>query len=71
MGLVTNAYFGFKKAFETSNNQAVREGALYYIIRILIELGNRAEADRVMAMLKQQFPNSNYLILASRVLSSR
>ncbi len=71
MGLVTNAYFGFKKAFETSDNQAVREGALYYIIRILIELNNRAEADRVMSMLRQQFPESSYLILASRVLSSR
>lgn len=71
MGLVTNAYFGFKKAFETSNNKAVREGALYYIIRILIELNNRAEADRVMAMLRQQFPESSYLVLANRVLSSR
>ncbi|MBU1109236.1 MAG: tetratricopeptide repeat protein [Candidatus Riflebacteria bacterium] len=71
MGLVTNAYFGFKKAFETSNNSAVKEGALYYIIRILIELGNRSEADRVMALLRQQFPESNYLILAGRVLSSR
>lgn len=71
MGLVTNAYFGFKKAFETSNNQAVREGALYYIIRILMELNNRAEADRVMTMLRQQFPESSYLVLASRVLSSR
>ena len=71
MGLVTNAYFGFKKAFETSTNKAVQEGALYYIIRILIELGNRNEADRVMALLKQQFPESNYLILAGRVLSSR
>ncbi|EKD82878.1 MAG: hypothetical protein ACD_39C01031G0002 [uncultured bacterium] len=71
MGLVTNAYFGFKKAFETSTNKAVQEGALYYIIRILIELGNRSEADRVMGLLRQQFPESNYLVLAGRVLSSR
>lgn len=70
MGLVTNAYFGFKKAFETSNNQAVQEGALYYIIRILIELGNRPEADRVLAMMRQQFPKSGYLTLATRVLAT-
>ncbi len=68
MGLVTKAYFGFKKAFETSSNQAVQEGALYYIIRILIELGNRPEADRVLAMMRQQFPKSSYLDLAGRVL---
>lgn len=70
MGLVTNAYFGFKKAFETSNNQAVQEGALYYIIRILIELGNRPEANRVLAMMRQQFPKSSYLALATRIISS-
>ncbi len=71
MGLVTKAYFGFKKAFETSNNQAVQEGALYYIIRILMELGNRSEADRVMTMMRQQFPKSSYLGLASRIVSIR
>jgi len=69
MGLVTKAYFGFKKAFETSSNQAVQEGALYYIIRILAELGNRPEADRVYAMLRQQFPKSSYLNLAGRILA--
>jgi len=69
MGLVTKAYFGFKKAFETSSNQAVQEGALYYIIRILTELGNRPEADRVYAMLRQQFPKSSYLNLAGRILA--
>ena len=71
MGLVTKAYFGFKKAFETSNNQAVQEGALYYIIRILMELGNKPEADRVLAMMKQQFPKSTYLNLAHRILAVR
>lgn len=70
MGLVTQAYFGFKKAFETSSNQAVQEGALYYIIRILMELGNRPEADRVMAMMRQQFPKSSYLVLAARVMAT-
>lgn len=70
MGLVTNAYFGFKKAFETSSNKAVQEGSLYYIIRILTELGNRPEADRVLGMMRQQFPNSSYLTLASRVITS-
>ncbi len=69
MGLVTKAYFGFKKAFETSSNQAVQEGALYYIIRILTELGNKPEADRVYAMLRQQFPKSSYLNLAGRILA--
>ncbi len=71
MGLVTKAYFGFKKAFETSSNQAVQEGALYYIIRILIELGNRSEADRVLAMMRQQFPKSSYLDLAGRIMTIR
>lgn len=70
MGLVSNAYFGFKKAFETSKNKAVQEGSLYYIIRILMELGNRSEASRVLAMMRQQFPDSGYLVLASRVISS-
>jgi tetratricopeptide (TPR) repeat protein len=69
MGLVTNAYFGFKKAFETSQNKAVQEGSLYYIVRILLELGNRPEADRVMLMMRQQFPDSNYLLLANRVMA--
>ncbi|MDD3145951.1 MAG: hypothetical protein PHD82_01505 [Candidatus Riflebacteria bacterium] len=71
MGLVTKAYFGFKKAFETSSNQAVQEGALYYIIRILIELDNRPEADRVLAMMRLQFPKSGYLDLAGRIMTLR
>lgn len=70
MGLVSNAYLGFKKAFETSTNSAVKEGSLYYIIRILIELGNRNEAYRVLAMMQQQFPRSSYLVLANRVIAS-
>ena len=44
-GLITSAYFGFKKTYETTNNQAVKEGSLYYLIRILAELGNRPEAE--------------------------
>ncbi len=68
MGLISNAYLGFKKAFETSKNSAVQEGSLYYIIRILIELGNRNEAHRVLAMMQQKFPRSGYLVLANRVI---
>lgn len=67
MGLCTRSYFGFKKAFETSKNQAVQEGSLYYIIRILVELGNRQEAQRILALLKTRYPKSSYIVLASRV----
>lgn len=70
MGLLTKAYFGFKKAFETSGNQAVREGSLYYAVRILSELGNRQEALRTTALMKQLFPNSGYLPLVKRVIST-
>lgn len=70
MGLITNAYFGFKKAFETSQNPAVQEGSLYYIIRILSELGNRPEADRAIGMMRQQFPDSSYLRLVSRTVNN-
>ena len=69
-GLVTSSYFGFKKTFETTNNQAVKEGSLYYIIRILAELGNRAEAERVAQMLQQQFPKSSYIKLVNIMLAS-
>jgi hypothetical protein len=69
MGLCTKAYFGFKTAFETSKNQAVQEGSLYYIIRILVELRNQPEASRVLGMLKQRFPQSGYVELAGRVLA--
>ncbi len=65
MGFVTEAYLGFKKAFEISGNAAVKEGALYYAFRILIELGNREEASSVIAMMRQKFPGSSYLPLAS------
>ena len=58
MGLVTESYFGFKAAFEGSNSPAVQEGALYYIIRILLELENAEEAGRIIGMLRDRFPQS-------------
>lgn len=69
MGLCTKAYFGFKKAFETSKNHAVQEGSLYYIVRILNELGNRQEAARVLGILRTSFPASPYAEFAHKVLS--
>ena len=70
MGLLTKSYFGFKKAFETSGNQAVKEGSLYYAVRILSELGNRHEAIRTLSMMQQLFPNSSYLPLVRRVIAA-
>ncbi len=69
MGLLTKAYLGFKKSFESSANQAVREGSLYYAIRILLELGNHEEASRTHAMMQQLFPHSGYLPLVRQVLN--
>ncbi|MEW6708905.1 MAG: hypothetical protein AB1403_03710 [Candidatus Riflebacteria bacterium] len=69
MGLCTKAYFGFKKAFETSKNKAVQEGSLYYIIRILTELGNKQEASRVLGILRTSFPTSPYADFALKVLT--
>jgi len=68
LGFVTEAYLGFKKAFETSNNPAVQEGALYYAFRILLELNNREEASNVLAFMRRRFPGSSYLSLASDAL---
>lgn len=67
-GLITSAYFGFKKSFEVTNNQAVKEGSLYYIIRILVELGNYTEARNVSLMLQKQFPKSSYIKLANLII---
>lgn len=67
-GLITSAYFGFKKTFETTNNQAVKEGSLYYIIRILVELGNYTEARNVSLMLQKQFPKSSYIKLVNLII---
>lgn len=70
MGLVTEAYFGFKAAFERSNSPAVQEGSLYYIIRILLELENKEEAGRIMGMMRDRFPQSAYLPLATAAFSA-
>jgi len=70
MGLVSEAYLGFKKSFETSTNIAVKEAALYYIIRILLEMRNASEAGKVLVFMKAQFPKSVYIPLASAVYSS-
>ena len=67
-GLLTSSYFGFKKTFETTTNQAVQEGSLYYIIRILVELGNYTEARNVSMMLQKQFPKSSYIKLANLII---
>ncbi len=71
MGLCSQAYFGFKQAFEQSTNPAVREGALYYIVRILVDLENLPEAERVLNFLKTSFPKSAYIPLATAVFSTR
>ena len=68
-GLCTKAYFGFKKAFENSNNKAVKEGSLYYIIRILNEMGNREEAQRVLKILQTTFPASPYANFALKIIN--
>ncbi len=70
-GLVTSAYFGFKRTFETSNNQAVKEGSLYYVVRILAELGNIQEAQRVSQILQKQFPKSSYIKLVNIMLAGK
>lgn len=70
-GLVTSAYFGFKRTFETSNNQAVKEGSLYYLVRILAELGNNQEAYRVAQILQKQYPNSSYIKLVNIMLAGK
>ena len=70
MGLCTKAYFGFKKAFETSKSRTVQEGSLYYIIRILIELGNHTEAQKVLTMMKRKYPRSHYIALTERVIKT-
>lgn len=71
MGLVTEAYFGFKMAFERSTSPAVQEGALYYIIRILLELENAEEAGRIMGVMRDRFPQSAYLPLATAAFAAR
>ncbi len=68
MGLCTDAYFLFKQAFETSSNAAVQEGALYYIVRILVELQNYEEAGKALALLRTRHPQSSYIPLASAAL---
>jgi tetratricopeptide (TPR) repeat protein len=70
MGLMSEAYLGFKQAFEGSTNPAVQEGALYYLIRILLDLQNREEANRVLEFLRTNFPRSAYLTLATRVFAA-
>ncbi|RCK80263.1 MAG: hypothetical protein OZSIB_3445 [Candidatus Ozemobacter sibiricus] len=71
MGLSSEAYLGFREAYATSRSLAVREGALYYIIRILVEVGNFEEAARVLNFLRTQFPTSTYIPLATRVYAAR
>ncbi|NLI76377.1 MAG: hypothetical protein GX442_08045 [Candidatus Riflebacteria bacterium] len=71
MGLCSEAYLGFREAFAASNSLAVREGALYYIIRILVEVGNFEEASRVLTYLRTEFPRSSYIPLAARVYAAR
>jgi len=71
MGLCSQAYLGFRDAYGTSENLAVKEGALYYMIRILVEVGNFEEAGRVLVSLRTQFPKSSYIALASRVYAAR
>lgn len=68
MGLITNAYFGFKTAFETSKNQSVQESSLYYIIRILVELNNYPEAIKILDFMGENYPQSAYFTLARQVL---
>ncbi|HQG29009.1 MAG TPA: hypothetical protein PLY73_10695, partial [Candidatus Ozemobacteraceae bacterium] len=57
-------------AFEGTNNVAVKEGALYYLIRILIEVGNLEEANRVLTHLRSAFPRSAYVPLADAVYAA-
>jgi len=70
MGQTTEAYFGFRSAFESSRNAAVKEGALYYLVRILIEVGNLEEATRVLTHLRNNFPKSAYVPLADAMYAS-
>lgn len=65
MGYSTEAYFKFKQAFDQSKNSAVQEGALYYILRILLEMDNRAEAGNILSFMRDKYPRSSYLPLAS------
>lgn len=71
MGMATEAYLGFKRAFEMSQNPAVQEGALYYLVRILRELGNHGEAVRVLQIMQTRFPQSAYIGLATRAITDR
>ncbi|NLM18042.1 MAG: hypothetical protein GX221_10025 [Candidatus Riflebacteria bacterium] len=68
VGMTIEAYHGFKAAFENSNDKAVKEGSLYYAVRILRELGNINEAYRVLGALERYFPGSSYIILAQSAL---
>lgn len=70
MGQTTEAYFGFRSAFEGTTNVAVKEGALYYLVRILIEVGNLEEATRVLTHLRSAFPKSAYIPLADAVYAA-
>lgn len=70
MGLTTEAYFGFRTAFEKTTNAAVKEGALYYLVRILLDVGNLEEATRVLAYLRSTFPKSAYVPLADAMFAS-
>ena len=67
MGLISEAYLGFYGTFEISRDKAVQEGSLYYMIRILSEMGNPGEATRVLEVLKANFPESYYIPLATRI----
>ncbi|OGT91347.1 MAG: hypothetical protein A2286_10075 [Gammaproteobacteria bacterium RIFOXYA12_FULL_61_12] len=70
MGMTTASYEGFRNALNISTTPAVKEGALYYIIRILLEIGKRPEADRVLGYFQQQFPQSGYIPLARQAFAN-
>lgn len=68
MGYTTDAYLAFKQAFESSTNAAVREGAVYYLIRILAEVRQHQRAQELLQYLAANHPQSPYLRLADSAL---
>lgn len=69
MGLISEAYIEFREAFQVSKSTAIQESALYYLIRILAEVGNKVEALKLLDYLKINFPNSMYIALAERLVN--
>ncbi len=70
MGFTTDAYLAFKDAFETSRSAAIREGAIYYLVRILTDLRQPGQAQELYRFMTTHYPRSPYLRLCEGIVTS-